>query len=174
MHTLALVAVLISITSSRAADNAVTNLLAGWTATDLGTVRKPGAVSYDAATKAFSIRSIGEATEQRGTFAYTKVKGDFVATCRVTAASQKSVGAGLVMRTDTKPERAFSGIAKSGWKWSCLGHSKRDCRRKPTAFRKDLPFFPLRSSANPDLLKPAFLKRLLRNAPGIAYRPNTY
>ena len=61
MHTPASVAVLISITSSRAADNAVTNLPAGWTATDPGTMRKPGAVSYDAATKAFTIRSIGEA-----------------------------------------------------------------------------------------------------------------
>ena len=137
-------------------------------------VAQTGRGSYDAATKAFTIRNIGQATENRGTFAYTSVKGDFVATCRVTAASQQSVGAGLVMRTDTKPERAFSGMAKSGWQWSCSGRSKRDWRRKPTAFRKDLPFFPLCSSANPDLLKPAFLKRLLRNAPEIVYRSNTY
>ncbi len=93
-----------------------------------------------------TIRTSGDATENRGTFAYTSVKGDFVATCRVTAASQKSVGA----------------------------RSERDCRRKLTADRKDLPFFPLCSSANPDLQKPAFLKKLLRNAPGIAYRYNTY
>ena len=66
---------------------AATNLPAGWTAADIGTVRKPGAVTYDAATKAFTIRTIGETAENRGTFAYTAVKGDFVATCRVTAAS---------------------------------------------------------------------------------------
>ena len=58
---------LFSITSTHGAGPAVTNLPAGWAAVDLGTVRKPGAVSYDAATKAFTIRSIGEATEQRGT-----------------------------------------------------------------------------------------------------------
>lgn len=78
---------------SFAAETAVTNLPAGWAATDLGKVRRPGAVSYDAATKVFTIRSIGEVTEQRGTFAFTRVKGDFVATARVAAASQKSVGA---------------------------------------------------------------------------------
>ena len=117
MHTLALVAVLISITSSRAADNAVTNLPAGWTAMDLGTVRKPGAVSYDAATKAFTIRTIGEVTEQRGTFAFTRVKGDFVATCRVTAASQKSVGVGLMVRTSTNSEARFLKNAFNGFRF---------------------------------------------------------
>ena len=54
------------------------NLPEGWAAADLGTVRRPGTVSCDAATKAFTIRSIGEVTEQRGTFAFTRVKGDFV------------------------------------------------------------------------------------------------
>ena len=80
MKLLLLLLALFSITSTHAAGPAVTNLPAGWAATDLGTVRKPGAVSYDAATKAFTIRSIGEVTEQRGTFAFTRVKGDFVAT----------------------------------------------------------------------------------------------
>ena len=90
---------LFCITFAWAAETAVTNLPADWAAADLGRVRKPGAVSYDAATKAFTIRTIGEMTKKHGTFAYTRVKGDFVATCRVTAASQKSVGAGLMMRS---------------------------------------------------------------------------
>ena len=93
---------LFPISFSASAQTAVTNLPEGWAAADIGTVRKPGAVSYDAATRAFTIRTIGEVTEQRGTFAYMRVKGDFVATCRVTAASQKSVGAGLMLRTSTE------------------------------------------------------------------------
>ena len=115
-HLLLLLA-LFSITSTRAAGPTVTNLPAGWSATDLGKVRKAGAVSYDAATKAFTIRSIGEVTEQRGTFAFTRVKGDFVATARVTAASQKSVGAGLMVRAGTNSEARFLKNAFNGFRF---------------------------------------------------------
>ena len=94
-----------------------TNLPEGWAAVDLGTVRKPGAVSYDSATKSFTIRTIGEVTEQRGTFAHTKVKGDFVATCRVTAASQKSVGAGLMVRRSTNSDARFLKNAFNGFRF---------------------------------------------------------
>ena len=112
-----LFALLTPLTSTWAADPAVTNLPAGWAAADIGTVRQPGAVSYDAATKAFTIRTIGEVGEKRGTFAYTRVKGDFVATCRVTAASQKSVGAGLMMRTSTDAEARFLKNAFNGFRF---------------------------------------------------------
>ena len=108
---------LLSITSTHAAGPTVTNLPDGWAAVDLGTVRKPGAVSYDAAAKAFTIHSIGEVTEQRGTFAYTRVKGDFIATCRVTAASQKSVGVGLMVRTSTNSEARFLKNAFNGFRF---------------------------------------------------------
>ena len=108
---------LTSLASTWAADPAVTNLPAGWAAADIGTVRKPGAVNYDASTKAFTIRTIGETAESRGTFAYTAVKGDFVATCRITAASQKSVGAGLMMRTDTKAGSRFLMNAFNGFRF---------------------------------------------------------
>ena len=122
MRILTLVFSLISITSTWAADTAIaaataTNLPEGWAAADLGTVRKPGAVSYDAATKAFTIRSIGEVTEQRGTFAFTRVKGDFVATARVTAASQKSVGAGLMVRAGTNSDARFLKNAFNGFRF---------------------------------------------------------
>ena len=117
MKTQALLLVLLGITSICAADTFRSNLPAGWAAVDLGTVRKPGAVSYDAATKAFTIRSIGEATEQRGTFAFTRVKGDFIATCRVTAASQKSVGAGLMVRTSTNSDARFLKNAFNGFRF---------------------------------------------------------
>lgn len=80
-------------------------------------VRKPGAVSYDVVTKAFTIRSTGEVTEQRGTFAYTKVTGDFVATCRVTAASQGAVGAGLMVRTSTNATARFLKNAFNGFRF---------------------------------------------------------
>ena len=96
---------------------AAVDLPAGWAVADLGTVRKPGAVSYDAATKAFTIRSIGEVTEQRGTFAFRRVKGDFVATYRVTAASQKSVGAGLMVRTGTNSDARFLKNAFNGFRF---------------------------------------------------------
>ncbi|MHC1767098.1 MAG: hypothetical protein AB9869_22815 [Verrucomicrobiia bacterium] len=114
MTTHALLVALLAITSTRAADTVVSNLPAGWAATDLGAVRKPGTVSYDAATKAFIVRSIGEVTEQRGTFAYTKVNGDFVATCRVLATSPKAVGAGLMMRTSTNANARFLMNAFNG------------------------------------------------------------
>ena len=122
MRILTLVFSLISLTSTWAADTAIAaataaNLPEGWTAADIGTVRKPGAVSYDAAAKAFTIQSIGEATENRGTFAYTQVKGDFVATCRVTAASQKSVGAGLMVRTSTNADARFLKNAFNGFRF---------------------------------------------------------
>ncbi len=109
--------VLLGITSTGAADSFPSNLPEGWAAADLGTVRQPGTVSYDAATKAFTIRSIGEVTEQRGTFAFTRVKGDFVATCRVTAASQKSVGAGLMVRTSTNADARFLKNAFNGFRF---------------------------------------------------------
>lgn len=122
-RTLAILLLLSLRFCSQAAGPAVTNLPAGWAATDLGTVRKPGAINYDAATKAFTIRTIGEVTEQRGTFAFTRVKGDFLATCRVTAASQKSVGAGLMVRTSTNSVRvdlrcarqARRPLRRTGW-----------------------------------------------------------
>lgn len=117
MRTLTLVAFLTCIASTRAEDaaiSAVPNLPAGWAAADLGTVRKPGAVSYDAAANAFTIKSIGEVTETRGTFAYKRVKGDFEATCRVTAASQHSVGAGLMIRTGTEAGARFLMNAFNG------------------------------------------------------------
>ena len=93
------------------------NLPAGWAVVDLGTVRKPGAVSYDATTRAFTVRSIGEVTEQHGTFVFTRVKGDFVATCRVTAASQKSAGAGLMVRTGTNSDARFLKNAFNGFRF---------------------------------------------------------
>ena len=114
---LLLLLALFSITSSHAAGPTVTDLPDGWAATDLGTVRKPGAVSYDAVTKAFTIRSIGEVTQQRGTFAYTRVKGDFVATCRVTAASQKSLGVGLMVRAGTNSDARFLKNAFNGFRF---------------------------------------------------------
>lgn len=94
-----------------------TDLPERWGVTDLGAVRRPGEVRYDAATKAFSLRSIGEVTEQCGTFAFTRVKGDFVATVRVTAASQKSVGAGLMVRTSTNAEARFLKNAFNGFRF---------------------------------------------------------
>ena len=54
----------------------------GWEAADLGPVRKPGVVRYDAAAKSFTVRSIGEGTEKRGTFGYTRVKEIGRASCR--------------------------------------------------------------------------------------------
>ena len=117
LRALVLFAFLSSITSTWAAATAVTNLPASWAAADLGAVRQRGAASYDAATKAFTIRSIGEVTEQRGTFAFTRVKGDFVATCRVTAASQKSVGAGLMVRTGTNSDARFLKNAFNGFRF---------------------------------------------------------
>ena len=83
---------LVAIPPAFAADTApkpafAVNLPTGWEAADIGLVRKPGSVRYDAVAKSFTVRSIGEVTEKRGTFGYTRVKGDFVATCRVTAAS---------------------------------------------------------------------------------------
>ena len=117
MQILALFFFLIAITSTQAGGSGGTNLPEGWAAADLGNVREPGTVSYDAATKAFTIRSIGEATEQRGTFAFTSVKGDFVATCRVTAASQKSVGAGLMVRTSTNSDARFLKNAFNGFRF---------------------------------------------------------
>jgi len=102
---------------SQPPDPAVTHLSVGWAVADLGKVRQPGSVSYDVATKALTIRSIGEATEESGTFAYKRVKGDFVATCRVTAASQKSVGAGLMMRTGTNSDARFLKNAFNGFRF---------------------------------------------------------
>ena len=111
---------LVTIPAAFAADTAPKPALAvdlptGWAAADIGPVRKPRAVRYDAVAKSFTVRSIGEVTEKRGTFGYTRVKGDFVATCRVTAASAKSVGAGLMVRTDTEVgarflKNAFNGV----------------------------------------------------------------
>ena len=49
---------LVSITFAHAADPAVTNLPAGWTVADLGAVRRPGVVSYDAETKAFASATV--------------------------------------------------------------------------------------------------------------------
>ena len=103
--------------ASQAADPASNNLPTGWSATDLGKVRKPGAVTFDETTKAFTIRTIGEVTEQRGTFAFTRVKGDFIATARITAASQKSVGAGLMVRTGTNAEARFLKNAFNGFRF---------------------------------------------------------
>ena len=80
MRTLSLFTFLISITALHAEDTVVSNLPAGWAVADIGTVRKPGAVSYDAGTKAFTISTIAETAGNSGTFAYTPVKGDFVAT----------------------------------------------------------------------------------------------
>ena len=93
------------------------NLPAGWTVVDLGTARTAGTVRYSAADKSFTIRSIGEVTEERGTFAFTRVKGDFVATCRVTAASQKSVGAGLMVRTSTNSDARFLKNSFNGFRF---------------------------------------------------------
>lgn len=112
--------ILLCLTASVAADTApkaalAVNLPTNWEAADIGPVRKSGSVRYDAAAKSFTVRSIGEATENRGTFGYTRVKGDFVATCRVTAASAKSVGAGLMVRTGSEfgarfLKNAFNGV----------------------------------------------------------------
>ncbi len=110
---------LIAIPEAFAADTAPKVALAvdlppGWATADIGPVRKAGLVRYDAAAKSFTIRSIGDNSEHCGTFGYTHVKGDFVATCRVTAAAAKSVGAGLMVRTGTEFEARFLKNAFNG------------------------------------------------------------
>ena len=61
----------------------------------------------------FTIRIIGEATKNCGNLAYTPEKGDFVAACRITPASQKSIGTGLMVRaTRIAPATAAWLIAK--------------------------------------------------------------
>lgn len=118
-HCIVAILFLVALLPASAADTAPKPALAvelppGWAAADIGPVRKPGSVRYDAAAKSFIVRSIGEVTEKRGTFGYTRVKGDFVATCRVTAASAKSVGAGLMVRTGTELEARFLKNAFNG------------------------------------------------------------
>ena len=85
-----------------------------WEAADIRPVRKPGFVRHAAAAKSFTIRSIGEATEMRGTFGYAREKGDSVASCRMTAASAKSMGAGLMVRTGTESGAHFLKNASNG------------------------------------------------------------
>jgi len=84
-----------------------TNLPEGWVVADIGAVRSPGSASYDPEKKEFTIRSYGRVTEKESTFVYKKVKGDFMATCRVTASSKLAVGGGLMIRTDLAVENRF-------------------------------------------------------------------
>ena len=89
------------------ADIAGTDLPQDWAATDIGPVKAAGMATYDLAAKSFTVKSSAEVTESGMTFAYKKVKGDFVATCRVTEQSKSAIATGLMMRVDTAKGTRF-------------------------------------------------------------------
>ena len=82
----------------------------GWAAADIGPVKAPGGASYDATTKTFTLRSGGEVTESDMTFAYQKVKGDFMITARITGQSKDGIGSGLMIRPDNGAEASYLRI----------------------------------------------------------------
>ena len=93
-----------------AADPTATNLPTGWAVADIGPVKAAGAASYDATAKTFTLRSGGEVTENDMTFAYTKVKGDFMITARITGQSKDAIASGLMIRADNSAEGRFLRI----------------------------------------------------------------
>ena len=93
-----------------AADPTATNLPTGWAVADIGSVKAPGAASYDAAAKTFTLGSGGQSNASDMTFAYTKVKGDFMITARVTGQSKDAIASGLMIRPDTNAESRYLSI----------------------------------------------------------------
>jgi hypothetical protein len=86
----------------------------GWAVSDIGPVRRAGSVSFQEAATAFTIQSSGAITGHQGTYAYKRVRGDFVATCRIVSVSPKAVGAGLMVRSGTDAEARFLRNAFNG------------------------------------------------------------